>query len=114
MPSHRKRIGFLPSEEIHNIIEKICKDNKFSQSKLTGLLVEEALISRGVLKNNRDHLDSNNKNILDDKYINIQKNFHEISDFKNKNYNSELSTINQFLEYKLFKKIMKQNKDLFD
>ena len=46
MPSPRKRIGFLPSEEVHEIIEKLCKDNEFSQSKVTGLLVEEALIAR--------------------------------------------------------------------
>ena len=49
MPSQRKRIGFLPSEEVHEIIDKLCKANKFSQSKVTGLLVEEALRSRGVL-----------------------------------------------------------------
>ena len=49
MPSPRKRIGFLPSEEVHKIIEKLCTSNKFSQSKVTGLLVEEALRSRGVL-----------------------------------------------------------------
>ena len=49
MPSPRKRIGFLPSEEVHEIIEKLCAANEFSQSKVTGLLVEEALRSRGVL-----------------------------------------------------------------
>ncbi|MDC3041279.1 hypothetical protein OA105_02685 [Prochlorococcus sp. AH-736-B08] len=50
MPSHRKRIGFLPSEEVHEIIDKLCKANEFSQSKVTGILVEEALRSRGVLR----------------------------------------------------------------
>ena len=49
MPSPRKRIGFLPSEEVHEIIERFCKANEFSQSKVTGLLVEEALRSRGIL-----------------------------------------------------------------
>ena len=49
MPSPRKRIGFLPSEDVHEIIEKLCTANEFSQSKVTGLLVEEALRSRGVL-----------------------------------------------------------------
>ena len=39
----------MPSEEVHEIIEKLCTANKFSQSKVTGLLVEEALRSRGVL-----------------------------------------------------------------
>ena len=54
MPSSRKRIGFLPSEEVHEIIEKLCSANEFSQSKVTGLLVEEALRSRGVLKESND------------------------------------------------------------
>ena len=49
MPSPRKRIGFLPSKEVHEIIDKLCKSNEISQSKVTGLLVEEALRSRGVL-----------------------------------------------------------------
>ena len=49
MPTQRRRIGFLPSSEVQNIIDKICNHNKLSQSKVTGILVEEALRSRGVL-----------------------------------------------------------------
>ena len=60
MPSQRKRIGFLPTEEVHEIIEKLCKANEFSQSKITGLLVEEALRSRGVLSDSF-HPNNNDK-----------------------------------------------------
>ena len=49
MPTQRRRIGFLPRLEVQNIIDKICSVNKLSQSKVTGILVEEALRSRGVL-----------------------------------------------------------------
>ena len=49
MPTQRRRIGFLPRSEVQNIIDKICFHNKLSQSKVTGILVEEALSSRGVL-----------------------------------------------------------------
>ena len=49
MPTQRRRIGFLPRLEVQNIIDKICNINKLSQSKVTGILVEEALRSRGVL-----------------------------------------------------------------
>ena len=49
MPTQRRRIGFLPRSEVQNIIDKICNINKLSQSKVTGILVEEALRSRGVL-----------------------------------------------------------------
>ena len=62
MPSPRKRIGFLPSEEVHEIIEKFCTTNEFSQSKVTGLLVEEALRSRGFLNEfNGQDLDNKHK-----------------------------------------------------
>jgi len=58
MPSIRKRIGYLPSQHIQEIITKIAKREKLSQSKVVGILVEEALISRGVfgLKNKHDSM----------------------------------------------------------
>ena len=48
MPSIRKRIGYLPSLNIHEIITNISKKEKLSQSKVVGILVEEALIARGL------------------------------------------------------------------
>ena len=64
MPSPRKRIGFLPSEEVHEIIEKLCTANEFSQSKVTGLLVEEALRSRGVLNKSFGHNNLDKRDFL--------------------------------------------------
>ena len=48
MPSIRKRIGYLPSVNIQDIITNIAKKEKLSQSKVVGILVEEALIARGI------------------------------------------------------------------
>jgi hypothetical protein len=121
MPSQRKRIGFLPSQEVHEIIDKLCRDNEFSQSKVTGLLVEEALKSRGVLNNSFPPNGS-------DKSEFINSDFEKVSFFKkNKSTNisddytvskKELSEniklMHEFLEYKYFKKIMKQNKKFFE
>ena len=59
MPSQRKRIGFLPRPDVQKIINQFCINNKLSQSKVTGILVEEALISRGFLDNS-----FNNKSVL--------------------------------------------------
>ncbi len=47
MPSIRKRIGYLPSINTQEIITNIAKKEKLSQSKVVGLLVEEALSARG-------------------------------------------------------------------
>ena len=48
MPSIRKRIGYLPSVNIQEIITNIAKTKNLSQSKVVGILVEEALTARGV------------------------------------------------------------------
>ncbi len=46
MPSIRKRIGYLPSINAQKTIIKIANEEKLSQSKVVGILVEEALIAR--------------------------------------------------------------------
>ena len=48
MPSTRKRIGYLPSINAQETITKIANKEKLSQSKVVGILVEEALIGRGL------------------------------------------------------------------
>ena len=49
MPSTRKRIGYLPSTNAQEIIRKIANEERLSQSKVVGVLVEEALIARGEM-----------------------------------------------------------------
>ena len=53
MPTIRKRIGYLPSLTNQELISKIAKEERLSQSKVDVMLVEEVLKSRGVfdLKN---------------------------------------------------------------
>ena len=58
MPSIRKRIGYLPSRNIQEIITSIAKQEKLSQSKVVGILVEEALLARGLPQlENKNNLD---------------------------------------------------------
>ena len=120
MPSQRKRIGFLPSEEVQEIIEKLCKDNEFSQSKITGLLVEEALRSRGVL---RDSFTLNKLSDVD--FINysfekelLSKNKKpgnvDVFSVNKKTITDNIKMMQEFVEFKYFKKFMKQNKDVLD
>ena len=61
MPSIRKRIGYLPSINAQETITKIANKEKLSQSKVVGILVEEALIARGGfdLKNSNGVIRSN-------------------------------------------------------
>ena len=121
MPSPRKRIGFLPTEEVHDIIEKLCTANELSQSKVTGLLVEEALRSRGVL-NKTFFLDD----IEDNDFIkfsferetlsNKNKSPINVEDYtvNKKVFSEDIKMMHEFIEFKYFKKVMKRNKNILN
>ena len=121
MPSPRKRIGFLPSEEVHEIIEKLCIANEFSQSKITGLLVEEALRSRGVLN---ESFDKNTigksdfiKCLLEQETFSKNNNFPSNEDHyvvNKKVLSDDIKMMHEFIEFKYFKKVMNRNKNIFE
>ena len=121
MPSQRKRIGFLPSEEVHEIIDKLCSANKYSQSKVTGLLVEEALRSRGVLSDTFNNYDGNKNNFTNysfdhdplSKNINSSGNSDDYTVNK-KVFADEIKMMYEFIEFKYFKKVMKQNNNILN
>ena len=48
MPTKKKRVGFIPREDVMKIIDKLSIENNLSNSKIIGILVEEALTSRGI------------------------------------------------------------------
>ena len=48
MPTKKKRVGFIPREEVMRIIEKLSIENNLSNSKIISILVEEALSIRGI------------------------------------------------------------------
>ena len=121
MPSPRKRIGFLPSEEVHEIIEKLCTANEFSQSKVTGLLVEEALRSRGVLNESYGQNQNSNRD-----FINFSFDHETFSENNSSSLNvdeyavnkkvlsDDIKMMHEFIEFKYFKKVMKRNKNIIE
>ena len=48
MPTRKKRVGFIPREDVMRIIDKLSIENNLSNSKVIGILVEEALSTRGI------------------------------------------------------------------
>ena len=85
MPSQRKRIGFLPTAEVQEIINKICASENISQSKVTGILVKEAIKARSL--------------------TNPRENIKDVSENSNDN---EFNLVKEFLEYKKFKIMFKK------
>ena len=121
MPSPRKRIGFLPSEEVQEIIEKLCTANEFSQSKVTGLLVEEALRSRGVLnkpfgQNNNGKGDLINFSFEQETFSENNKSLPNVDDYEinKKVLSDDIKMMHEFIEFKYFKKVMKLNNNIIE
>ena len=48
MPTKKKRIGFIPRDDVMTIIDKLSIENNLSNSKIISILVEEALSIRGI------------------------------------------------------------------
>ena len=107
MPTSRKRIGFLPNTEVKNIIDKICLKNNISQSRVTGILVEEALHARNLYN-------ANSKENIEDKDINDT--FNKSNSNDKQYFNSDKDTdivdhqeyilVKEYLKYQKFKKIL--------
>ena len=48
MPTKKRRVGFIPRNDVLEIINKLSVDNNLSYSKIINILVEEALYKRGL------------------------------------------------------------------
>ena len=133
MPSTRKRIGYLPSTHIQEIIGKIATTEKLSQSKVVGILVEEALIARNLLNHkNRTNMISKGLYTLNENNMNSASFNHNdidelISDncitYNTRKYNYNLDKslaepsedkneelFEQFKQFILFQKRLKEKK----
>ncbi len=72
MPTKKKRVGFIPREDVLRIIEKLSTENNLSNSKIISILVEEALSVRGIFNKKNGKVnqsyqsnDDNSKNLFD-------------------------------------------------
>ena len=72
MPTKKKRVGFIPREDVMRIIEKLSKENNLSNSKIISILVEEALSIRGIFNKKNGKVTQsyqsnydNSKNLVD-------------------------------------------------
>ena len=85
MPTKKKRVGFIPREDVMRIIDKLSIENNLSNSKIISILVEEALSIRGIFnkkngkavqsfqlnKENSHNLSDNSCDFLDNAKLSI-------------------------------------------
>ena len=72
MPTKKKRVGFIPREDVMRIIDKLSTENNLSNSKIISILVEEALSVRGIFNKKNGNVtqsyllkDYSSKNLFD-------------------------------------------------
>ena len=80
MPTKKKRVGFIPRENVMRIIDKLSIENNLSNSKIISILVEEALSVRGLFnkKNGKETQSYQQNNYLSqnspDNYVDFMDN----------------------------------------
>ena len=65
MPTKKKRVGFIPREDVMRIIEKLSIENNLSNSKIISILVEEALSIRGIFNKKNGKVTQSYQSIYD-------------------------------------------------
>ena len=99
----------------------MCTANEFSQSKVTGLLVEEALRSRGVLNESYDQKQNDHKHFINfsfDQERSSEKNRSPLNmdeyAVNKKVLSDDIKMMHEFIEFKYFKKVMKRNNNIIE
>ena len=131
MPTKKKRVGFIPREDVMIIIDKLSIENNLSNSKIISILVEEALSERGIFnkKNgkvtqsyhqNNDNskiLSDNSTSFIDNEEISIdRKSGNHLSSGKSTHLNKpnqeafDLQTYKKFLLFLKFHEMMDKYK----
>ena len=80
MENKVKRIGYLPRKRVLEIIDEISKSESISRSKVVGILVEEALDTRGIANFGYSNINKSNLHKSDIFKDSQNKNMHLLKD----------------------------------
>ena len=126
MPTKKKRVGFIPREDVMRIIDKLSTENNLSNSKIISILVEEALSIRGIFNKNNgkathsfqmpkahsQNLSDNSSSFIDKSELSIntklvnhlnQSNSTHLNEVNNKAF--DLKTYKKFLSFLKFQEM---------
>ena len=110
MPTKKKRVGFIPREDVRRIIEKLSTENNLSNSKIISILVEEALSIRCIFNKKNGKVtqsyqsnNENSQNLLDNSPNIVDKAKYSIDTKLGIHFNPDEST-----------HLNEENQDFFD
>ncbi len=118
MPTKKKRVGFIPREDVMRIIDKLSIENNLSNSKIISILVEEALSIRGIFNKNNGKvtksfqlLETHSQNLVDNSVDFIDKSELSINtklvNYLNSSNSTHLNELNnEAFDLKTYKKFL--------
>ena len=127
MPTKKKRVGFIPREDVMRIIEELSTENNLSNSKIISILVEEALSIRGIFNKqngkvtqtyqlsnyNSQNLPDNSGDFIDNAKLSIDPQLGNNSNLRKSTHLNEanqesidLQTYKKFLSFLKFKEMI--------
>ena len=127
MPTKKKRVGFIPREDVMRIIDELSIENNLSNSKIISILVEEALSIRGIFNKkigkitqsyqcsngHSENLSDNSDNFIDNSKLLIDtKSGNQFKHSKSTHLNDanqdafDLQTYKKFLSFLKFQEMM--------
>ncbi len=129
MPTKKKRVGFIPREDVMRIIDKLSVENNLSNSKIISILVEEALSIRGMfnkkngkltqsyqmINDNSQNLFDNSANFINNPKLSIDTNLENHFNnrkstnlYEAKQETFDLQTYKKFLSFLKFQEMMEK------
>ncbi len=113
MPTKKKRVGFIPREDVMRIIDKLSIENNLSNSKIISILVEEALSIRGIFNKKNGKVTQSYQQNKDNEEFSIETKLgNHINSGKSTHLNKpnqedfDLQTYKKFLLFLKFQEMM--------
>ena len=112
MPTKKRRVGFIPRNDVLDLINKLSFESNLSISKIISILVEEALYKRGIfnIKNGKVinyqsqiKFDKENQILVKNDYKDFSNGFNNFKNNENQHFNN---SSDEFIDKEIYEKFL--------
>ena len=112
MPTKKRRVGFIPRNDVLDLINKLSFESNLSISKIINILVEEALYKRGIFNINNAkvinyesqiNLDKENQILVKNDDKDFSNGFNNFKNNENQHFND---TSDEFIDKEIYEKFL--------
>ncbi len=112
MPTKKRRVGFIPRNDVLDLINKLSFESNLSISKIISILVEEALYKRGIFNINNGkvinyqsqiNFDKENQILVKNDYKDFSNGFNNFKNNENQHFNN---SSDEFIDNEIYEKFL--------